>query len=186
MMQQIRVIFYAIFFKLSTGYLIPPSEPFILAVYDPEHNYKHDHIVHANIERVKYESTKVILCERYNDSERFLEGRVLSNSSYKVDNLNGMFIRVDRFTHRLKLCPNGFSSFDFTIKKGLVFFQDDDTWTACYDADEDASFIYQGTKEQNRRFCSDDNSKPVVLKAIGKYDSNGAIPNYPDHHDIEW
>lgn len=185
-MMQKLIIFLFICFKLITCYITPPSEPFILAAYDPEHNHEHDHILHANVEKAKYDGTKVFLCDRFDDSETFLEGRVLANSSYKIDNLKGMYIRVDRFTHRLKLCPNGVSSFDFSIKKGLVYYQGDDTWTACYDADEDASFIYHGTKNDNKRFCSDDNSKPIVLKAVGKYDSGGSIPNYPLHNHIQW
>ncbi|RCK57534.1 hypothetical protein Cantr_06695 [Candida viswanathii] len=172
---------------IHASYVKPPSEPFVLAAYDPEHHQEHDHILHENVEKVKFDGTKVFLCDRYDESETFLEGRVLANSSYKVDNLQGpLFIRVDRFTHRLKLCPNGYSSLDFSIKKGLVYYRGDDTWTACYDAEEDASYVYQGTKEANKRFCSDDNSKRIVLKACGKYDTTGAIPNYPLHNHIQW
>lgn len=57
-MMQKLIIFLFICFKLITCYITPPSEPFILAAYDPEHNHEHDHILHANVEKAKYDGTK--------------------------------------------------------------------------------------------------------------------------------
>ncbi|KAL6454177.1 hypothetical protein SBY92_003638 [Candida maltosa Xu316] len=182
-MKQGILFILTIFITLVHCYLKPPSEPFVLAVYDPE--YEPDHILHSNIERVGYNKTKVLLSKEFDPAKTYLEGRILSNSSFKIDNLKGMFIRVDKYTNRLKLCPNGVSSEGFSIKKGMLYHNGETCWTACYDSVQNASYIYQGNAEDNKKYCCDDNSKEIILRTLGKYDSSGALPNYPDHV-IEW
>ena len=58
--------------------------------------------MNQNIQRFGYNKTKVILSKHINTTNIYLEGRILDNSSYQIDaTLKGMFIRVDKFTHRL-------------------------------------------------------------------------------------
>ena len=101
----------------------PLSEPFILAAYDPDYSpYDDNKIMNQNIQRFGYNKTKVILSKHINTTNIYLEGRILDNSSYQIDaTLKGMFIRVDKFTHRLKLCPNGKTSKYFSIEKICYF-----------------------------------------------------------------
>lgn len=174
------VLILSIFASFIQCQFRPPSEPFILAAYDPDYSSSDDNnIMHQNIQRFGYNKTKVILSKNIDPTKNYLEGRILNNSSYQIDaTVKGLFIRVDKFTHRLKLCPNGKTSRYFSIKKDMLFYKNDTTWSVCYDDFEDVSYIYHGGIDDNKKYCCPDNGKEIVLRALGKYDASGALPDY--------
>lgn len=177
------VLILSIFTNFIHCQFQPLSEPFILAAYDPDYSpYDDNKIMNQNIQRFGYNKTKVILSKHINTTNIYLEGRILDNSSYQIDaTLIGMFIRVDKFTHRLKLCPNGKTSRYFSIEKDMLFYKNDTIWSVCYDEFEDVSYIYHGSIDDNKKYCCPDNGKEIILRTLGKYDASGALPDYTKH-----
>ncbi|KAI5958609.1 hypothetical protein KGF57_002454 [Candida theae] len=171
----------------------PYSESFFLAAYDKDYTYNLQHktqYLNAPIQRIDHESTKLYIpkcVDNHNSSSatttttKFIEGRILINGSYKVDNLDHeglQFIRVDNRTNRLKACPKGGLSTGFSLFRDELLYNKVGIWSLCLDKECNCLHIYHGTVGDNARYC-DTSDQEITVKAIGKYDAAGAVPDYP-------
>ena len=177
---------------IAAAHMIKPqSEQFLLAAYDEDYTYNLQHETHylnAPIQRVDYQSSKLFIPQHTKDtanssttSAKYIEGKILINGSYKVDNLNNEglhFIRVDNRTNRLKACPKGELSTGFSLFRDELLYNKLGKWSLCFDVECNCSYIYHGTVKDNVKYC-DSGDQEITVRAIGKYDASGAIPDYP-------
>ncbi|CAL1214012.1 unnamed protein product, partial [Candida parapsilosis] len=161
------------------------------AAYDEDYTYNLQHetqYLNAPIQRVDYQSSKLFIPQHTKDtanssttSAKYIEGKILINGSYKVDNLNNEglhFIRVDNRTNRLKACPKGELSTGFSLFRDELLYNKLGKWSLCFDVECNCSYIYHGTVKDNVKYC-DSGDQEITVRAIGKYDASGAIPDYP-------
>ncbi|KAG5420108.1 hypothetical protein I9W82_001988 [Candida metapsilosis] len=172
----------------ASHFIKPYSEQFLLAAYDKDYSYNLQHetqYLNAPIQRIDHESTKLFIPKCIDNTTtatiKFIEGKILINGSYKVDNLeqDGLhFIRVDQRTNRLKACPKGDLSTGFTLFRDELYYNKIGKWSLCFDNECNCSYIYHGGVKDNVKYC-DSGDQEISVKTIGKYDAAGAIPDYP-------
>ncbi|KAI5964918.1 hypothetical protein CANMA_003428 [Candida margitis] len=169
----------------------PHSEKFLLAAYDEDYGYNLHHetqYLNAPIQRIDHHLTKLFIPQCFDNnssstsiSSKYIEGRILINGSYKVENLESeglQFIRVDKRTNRLKACPKGDLSTGFSLFRDELLYNKVGKWSLCFDDECNCSYIYHGSIKDNVKYC-DTNDQEITVKALGKYDASGAIPDYP-------
>lgn len=175
--------------SISAAHIIKPfSEQFLLAAYDEDYTYNLQYetqYLNAPVQRIDHQFTKLFIPKCMDNTSiatsKYIEGRILINGSYKVDNLNNEglhFIRVDKRTNRLKACPKGDLSTGFSLFRDELLYNKVGKWSLCFDNECNCSYIYHGTVKDNVKHC-DTNDQEITVKAIGKYDASGAIPDYP-------
>lgn len=175
--------------SISATHIIKPfSEQFLLAAYDEDYTYNLQYetqYLNAPVQRIDHQFTKLFIPKCIDNTSiaasKYIEGRILINGSYKVDNLNNEglhFIRVDKRTNRLKACPKGDLSTGFSLFRDELLYNKVGKWSLCFDNECNCSYIYHGTVKDNVKHC-DTNDQEITVKAIGKYDASGAIPDYP-------
>ncbi|KAI5965928.1 uncharacterized protein KGF55_001292 [Candida pseudojiufengensis] len=184
------ILIFLLMFRVTMSHFIQPqSEPFLLVAYDSNYEEnKSTSLLNSGIHKLYQKDTLVFISDNSEIDNKttssFIEGLTLLNGSFKLNNNlindDGMkFIRVDPNTKRLKACPKGDSSQNFSIKKDELNHKNSNIWCVCYDDELKLSFIYFGSIKENLKFCDQEEDHEIKLRVVGKYDSFGTIPDYP-------